>query len=696
MKFVQVVIDAKTRALDTAYTYIVPKRLEGSVQIGVAVLVKFRGRFEVGFVVREDCKNRATNDYEILGVEDVLSEPYFDEKTARLMLDIAHYYVAPLSAALRLAIPPDGAPKIVHHKDGSYDTKLPVRRPKEYKFQEKEVSIFAKRYSRPENLTLEQNKALSEILKKYDSPNFGGILVDGVTGSGKTEVYLRAIEHVLEDGKNAIVLVPEIALTPQTVARFKSRFGDCVAVLHSKMTHAERRNQFWWIKRGKARVVIGPRSALFAPIDNVGIIVLDEEHETSYKQESAPRYHARYVARKMMECANGILVLGSATPSMDALYLSKHDEKWTRVELSERATGARMPKIEIVDMTQVKRNSSSQFSGKLERAILEELAQDHKVVLLLNRRGYARFLLCQDCGFVPQCPHCSTSLTFHERGNKLVCHHCGYDVVSPHVCPACNSPYLKRLGGGTQRVEAELNTLLAKNGILGDVKVIRMDADTTKTRDAHEKLLSEFADAKRAVLLGTQMIAKGLDFEEVTLVGVINADTTMHIPDFRAAERTYALIEQVSGRCGRSKYKGRVIVQTFESDNAALRAAQTHDREMFLRVEMPKRSILKYPPYVKLAHVLVWATSENLVRQEAEKIGQALSKCLQESINLGVEVSSANPCPFERIAKNYRWHILIKIPLVVDISEKLETFFRKYKTEKTVNVCVDIDPIQIL
>ena len=277
-----------------------------------------------------------------------------------------------------------------------------------------------------------------------------------------------------------------------------------------------------------------------------------------------------------------------------------------------------------------------------------------------------------------------------------MCHHCGYSVVSPHICPSCGSVYIKRLGAGTQKVEAEVRDIVRSIDGSQDIKIIRMDSDTTKSRDAHEKLLVEFADAKRAILLGTQMIAKGLDFEEVTLVGVINADVTMHLPDFRAAERTYALIEQVSGRCGRNMRPGRVIVQTSQADNPALRAAQTHDREMFLRVELPKRSILKYPPYVKLARILVWSQNEVKVSSEAKKIYDQLMSALAGEVSKGVEISCANPAPFERIAKNYRWHILIKVPLDVDISSKLEPFFRKYRSDKEVNVCVDIEPMQIL
>ena len=521
-------------------------------------------------------------------------------------------------------------------------------------------------------------------------------MLDGVTGSGKTEVYLRVIEKVLGGGKNAIVLVPEIALTPQTVSRFTSRFGKQIAVMHSKMSQKERREQWFWIEEGNARVVIGPRSALFSPLKNVGIIVIDEEHETSYKQESAPRYDARVVAKKMMEIAGGVVVSGSATPLIDTLYLTNSNSDWKRVELTERPNQKPLPKVEVVDMTKLKgAGKYSIFSEKLMQAIIDELNENHKVVLLLNQRGYSKFLLCADCGFVPECPNCSTTLTFHEAGNQLKCHHCGYSIACPSRCPKCNSPHLKRLGTGTQKVESTLRMELDKAG-LECAKIIRMDGDTTEATGAHDELLREFDESDKAVLLGTQMIAKGLDFDDITLVGVINADTTMHVPDFRSAERTFSLIEQVSGRCGRSDLEGRVIVQTYETDNASIRAARAHDREMFLRVELPKRKILKFPPYVNFIHVIVWSNVKDLANNQAHDISEKLQGLLGKYAQSGVEVSGANPCPYEKLQKSWRFHVLIKAPLDVDISEELESFFRKYRAEARVSLAVDVDPAQIL
>ncbi|WP_417179141.1 replication restart helicase PriA [Adlercreutzia sp.] len=524
------------------------------------------------------------------------------------------------------------------------------------------------------------------------------VLVDGVTGSGKTEVYLQAIERTLAEGRRAIVLVPEISLTPQTVARFRGRFGDAVAVMHSRMSDGERYDQWDFIKSGAAKVVVGARSALFTPAANVGLIVIDEEHEGSYKQDSSPRYHARDVAEWMMSRAGGALVLGSATPSIEALYQVNKNPRWTAAALPERANGRPMPAIEVVDMAaEFASGSRAMFSGRLARALGEELAQGRKAVLLLNQRGFAKFLLCRDCGFVPECPHCSTSLTYHEQGAKLICHHCGYTVGAPPVCPECGSPYLKKFGAGTQRVETELRQLLDGLPDVGPtVPIIRMDADTTQAKGAHQALLEEFAAADAAVLLGTQMIAKGLDFDDVTLVGVINADTQLHLPDYRAGERTFQLIEQVAGRAGRAELDGRVMVQTYEADDVAIRAAATYNRGMFLRAELPKRKLLGYPPYVRMANVLLWGADEHAVATEAELLHAQLAELVRNEVGERWQVLPAVPCVLAKLRNTYRYHIVVKAPLDDDISAPLVRLFRTRKVTPAVNAAVDIDPMDLL
>ncbi|WP_417041417.1 replication restart helicase PriA [Ellagibacter isourolithinifaciens] len=547
-------------------------------------------------------------------------------------------------------------------------------------------------------LTPGQESALAAIDRAREHACGEVVVVDGVTGSGKTELYLRAIEKTLAEGRTACVLVPEISLTPQTVGRFRGRFGDLVAVMHSRMSQGERYDQWDFIKSGAARVVVGARSALFTPLSNIGLIVIDEEHEGSYKQDSAPRYDAREVARWMVERSGGVLVMGSATPSIEALYACEQGGSWTKVDLPDRANGKPLPAVEVVDMAaEFRGGSRAMFSRKLVEGLRSELSIGRKAVLLLNQRGFAKFLLCRDCGFVPTCPSCDTSLTYHERGRMLVCHHCGHTEIAPAVCPECGSPYLKKFGAGTQRVEAELRALLdGMPGVGPDVPIIRMDADTTSGKGAHERLLEQFAGADAAVLLGTQMIAKGLDFEDVTIVGVINADTQLHLPDYRAAERTFSLIEQVAGRAGRADLPGRVLVQTYEADNVAIRAAATYDRERFLRAELPKRRILLYPPFVRMANVLVWGRDEPSVRTTAERLFTELEAHIRDFGGDGWSVLPASPCVLAKLRGVYRWHVVVKCPPEDDLSRVIAPLFRARVPEADVNVAVDVDPNDLL
>ena len=543
-------------------------------------------------------------------------------------------------------------------------------------------------------LTRGQADALAAIDAARSRGEGEVVLVDGVTGSGKTEVYLQAIEETLAAGRTACVLVPEISLTPQTVARFRGRFGDLVAVMHSRMSQGERYDQWDFIRSGAARVVVGARSALFTPLSNLGLIVIDEEHEGSYKQDSAPRYHARDVAVWMARRAGAAVVLGSATPSIEALHACAKNPSWHQVSLPERANGKPLPEVQVVDMAkEFSGGSRSMFALPLARALEEELAAGRKAVLLLNQRGFAKFLLCRECGFVPECPSCSTSLTYHERGNFLICHHCGYRIPTPPVCPECGSPYLKKFGAGTQRVEAELRVLLDEMpGVDPGVPIVRMDADTTSGKGAHQRLLEEFAAADAAVLLGTQMIAKGLDFEDVTLVGVINADTMLKLPDYRASERTFDLVEQVAGHAGRAELPGRVLVQTYEADAPAIRAAAAYDRALFLRDELPKRRLLGYPPYVRMANVLVWSKDEPAVRRVAAELEEAV----RDFGGDGWSVLPATPCVLAKLRGTYRWHIVVKCPADADLSDALLPLFRRRKPDRDANVAVDVDPDDLL
>lgn len=535
---------------------------------------------------------------------------------------------------------------------------------------------------RHERLSDGQHAALRAI---GDAASGDVVLLDGVTGSGKTEVYLRAIEQVIADGNTAIVLVPEISLTPQAVGRFRSRFGDRVAVLHSRLSAGERYDQWELAATGEVSVVVGPRSALFAPIARVRLIVIDEEHEPTYKQGGAPRYHAREVAERMCTQRGAVLVLGSATPSMEARYAADTG-RWRRVLLPERVSGA-VPEVRVVDMAaEFAAGHRSMFSRALLEALGEIDARGEKAVLFLNRRGFASFLLCRECGFVPGCDSCSVSLTYHQTGRRLACHHCGLTREVPSACPRCGSPYLRQFGAGTQRVSSELTAAFP------ELPVIRMDADTTHAKGAHERLLASFEALPRGVLLGTQMVAKGLDFPEVTLVGVVNADTTLHLPDFRSGERTYQLLEQVAGRAGRGAKPGRVIVQTYWPDNAAIRAVAAHDAELFYAEEREVRAALRYPPYGRLANVLVSGADERAVRDQTRDAGERLRADTPE----GFEVLGPSPAPLARVKGAWRWHLLVKAPREADVPEFIRGALAGVAPAEGLTMAVDVDPVDVL
>lgn len=557
-----------------------------------------------------------------------------------------------------------------------------------------ETTLSSADAKRPLDLTQGQIEALYAIDCALAQENGHGVLVKGVTGSGKTEVYLEAIEKVRGADKSAIVLIPEISLTAQTVGRFRSRFGDDIAILHSRLTTKEKLQEWLRIKEGRAHVVIGARSALFAPIENLGLIVIDEEHEASYKQDQAPRYVARDVAKKMAELARATVLLGSATPSMEALYNARTKKDWDLALMDERPGVARLPEIHIVDMKHARKETGSTevFSNDLKQALIETHERKEKAVLLLNRRGFASFMLCTECGCVPQCPHCSTSLTYHERTHELVCHTCARTWplgFGQHalVCPACGSVYLAAFGIGTQRVEDELASFLP------DAPLFRMDADTTKKRGSHEAILEAFDAAEGAVLLGTQMIAKGLDFPDVTLVGVINADTTLKFPDFRAPEKTFNLLEQVAGRAGRGERPGKVYIQTYWPTHTAIKGVAEKDRTAFEASENAARQEAYYPPFSRLGNVVISGTNEGHVKRVVQQFADELSKEI-EGLE-GWKILGPAACIKAKIKDRHRHHVLIKAPLDADVGDLLLTVNKKIDT-KGVSVALDVDAYDML
>lgn len=539
------------------------------------------------------------------------------------------------------------------------------------------------------SLTEEQQQAIEPIIDTIDHEEHRTFLLHGVTGSGKTEIYLQAIDQVIQRGKEAIVLVPEIALTPQMVKRFKGRFGSNVAVLHSGLSIGEKYDEWRKVLRKEVQVVVGARSAIFAPFENLGIIIIDEEHETTYKQEETPRYHARDVAIKRGEYNRCPVVLGSATPSLES-YARGVKGVYHLLTMKKRTNEKAMPAVEVIDMRdELHAGNRTMFSRLLIDEIKGCLERKEQVVLLLNRRGYSTFALCRDCGHVEQCPNCDISLTYHKRQNVLKCHYCAFETQMPLSCPNCQSNLFRYFGTGTERVEESLTK------ILPEARVIRMDVDTTRRKGAHERLLKKFANQEADILLGTQMIAKGLDFENVTLVGVLAADSMLHLPDFRSSERTFQLLTQVSGRAGRHELEGKVIIQTYTPDHYSIKFASNYHYLAFFEHEMKIRRTFAYPPYFYL--VLFTISHEN--EQKAYEVAQKMRTILESTLNPRARtiVLGPSPSPIARMKNRYRFQLLIKYrhepqlhAIINDMMEQLT------EERKEVQIIIDMNPNQFM
>ena len=539
----------------------------------------------------------------------------------------------------------------------------------------------------------DQSAALKAIRGAIKNAQHVVFLLHGVTGSGKTEVYMQAIRGVLERGRGAIVLVPEIALTPQIVSRFVGRFGSRVAILHSNLSDGERFDQWHRIRMGNADIVVGPRSAIFAPMANLGIIVVDEEHETSYKQEdTAPRYHARDVAAKRSEISNCPLVLGSATPSLESFYRAQRGE-YDLLRLPSRVKNIKMPPVRIIDMcNELKQNNRTIFSTVLRNGIKDRIAKHEQIILFLNRRGFSSYVFCRVCGFAERCDNCSISLTFHFDTKLMMCHHCGDKRATSKVCPQCGSAYMRYFGLGTEQVEQD--TIKA----FPQASVKRMDADSTSRKDAHQKILDAFKSREIDILVGTQMIAKGLDFPNVTLVGVISADTALNFPDFRAGERSFNLLTQVAGRSGRGKAGGEVIIQTYMPGHYSVQAAKTHDYLSFYRQEIAYREELLYPPLTHAATLLLRGEVEVEVIRLANTLLERL-KTLQTQRFPEIEIRGPVAAPLSKIMGKFRWHFFLRSNKV----EKLRAFIRQavrrdssFVLARNIDLIVDIDPVSVL
>ncbi|CDQ40167.1 MULTISPECIES: primosomal protein N' [Virgibacillus] len=538
-------------------------------------------------------------------------------------------------------------------------------------------------------LTDQQAAAIKPMKEAIAENEHHVFLLHGITGSGKTEIYLQVIQDVIHKGKEAIVLVPEISLTPQMVKRFKGRFGSNVAVMHSGLSAGEKYDEWRRIQRKEVQVVVGARSAIFAPFEQIGVIIIDEEHETSYKQEDQPRYHARDVAIYRGETHQCPVILGSATPTLES-YARAMKGVYKLATLDKRTNNKMLPPVEIVDMRdELHAGNRTMFSRKLKEEIQQCIQKGEQIVLLLNRRGYSTFVMCRDCGHVNECPHCDIALTYHKKSSQLKCHYCSYEEKVPVHCPECGSDTIRYFGTGTQRVEEALTQLIP------EARVIRMDVDTTRRKGAHEKLLNQFANKEADILLGTQMIAKGLDFENVTLVGVLTADSMLHLPDFRSSEKTFQILTQVSGRAGRHELTGKVIVQTYTPDHYSIELASKYDFMTFYKQEMQMRRTFQYPPYYFLALITISHPNQVKVVQTTQRFVQMLNKLVKdETIILG-----PTPSAIPRIKDRYRYQCMIKYRNEPELRGYLAKILDQFSADirkEDILITIDMQPYHLM
>jgi primosomal protein N' (replication factor Y) (superfamily II helicase) len=632
---------------------------ESLVLPGILAIINLRNKKCTGLVLKEVAKPKFETK-EI--VETLFNKPVLTLEMIELAHWISKYYSATLVSVLNTMIP-SGITK-----------KRRLTTPK----QSTEVSDSQKK------LTPDQQHIFSEIEKDLSQrPQ----LIFGVTGSGKTEIYLQLIQKELELGHGVIVLVPEVSLTPQAMERYSARFGNRIAVLHSYLKETERFASWKAVLDGEKDIVIGSRSALFAPVKNLGLIIIDEAHENSYKQDQTPRYDATKVAEKMKQLTKCGLVFGTATPSIEMYYRAENGDLGLRI-LNKRIVQDVMPDVEIVDMRhEFQYGNKSIFSEKLQAAIRETLAAKGQIMLFINRRGMSTFVSCRDCGYVMQCPNCDIPLTFHYDNMRLTCHHCGHTEAPAVQCPKCKSMAIKYFGSGTQRVEQEIKKLF------GEVRVSRMDKDTTKTTGAHEILYNNFAQNDVDIIIGTQMIAKGWDIPNVRLVGIVSADAMLNYPDFHANERAYNLITQIAGRTGRGEHEGKVIIQTYTPENPVFEAVQKHDYQLFYKRELQSRQELHYPPFAKMVKLLY----NNESNEEAETKATELAEILQnEGIygQLGIETVGPSPAFLPRLNRNFRWQIALKITKPNENNQiKLIDYLEKNMDN---NWSIDIDPVSLM
>ena len=733
--FAEIIINSNAKALNKIFDYIVPKEIENTIRVGSRVFVPFgkgNGKVEDGFVIKLKNKSEFANK-EIIRIDEIESISVDKIELSQLM---AYKYFCNISDCIKLMIPPGTGNKnsnkrmkskkgnfvylnndidlnniknenhkrvlfFLEQNDGLYigdveqiaDVSRAVLKTmekngyiyiREEKIDRNPLGNKIVNRDAPKKLNLEQQNCYNTIAKDIDDNNYNTHLVFGITGSGKTEIYLQLIARVISKNKSAIMLVPEISLTPQMTNRFLARFGDNIAILHSKLSSGERFDEWKKIKEGKAKIVIGARSAIFAPVSNLGIIIIDEEHDASYKSEMSPRYDVKDLAKYMAKQGKFPLVLGSATPDICDYYKSQVQDG-SLIKITKRANSkASLPKSTIVDMRQELSNgNNSMISIELQKEIQKNMETGEQTILFLNRRGYSTFVMCRDCGYVAKCKNCDISLTYHKYENLLKCHYCGFEIPTLKECPNCGSKKIKYFGSGTQKLEDEISKLFPT------ASTLRMDIDTVSKKNSHEKILSQFVNEKIDILIGTQMVAKGHDISNVTLVGILSADSILNIGDYRAVEKTYQTIVQVSGRAGRDDKPGRVIIQTYNPDHYAITIAQKQNYEMFYDTEIALRKMLKYPPFCDIILIRFQGKNINEIKLNSNSVYLILNKIFENTNDV---IFKPVPSPVDKIQNKYRWRIVIKGKVTKNLIEAINYALNKIKNPTDMTISVDINP----
>jgi len=676
--------------IDEALTYSVPEDLEKSIQAGQRALVPLGRRRCVGVVLGEETEKPA---HALKPIESLLDEkPLFSAVQLKFLQWAAEYYLCPLGEVLKTALPaPLG--KAPEKEKAKRERKKPADLP----FVPKPASPLSER----------QRQIAEAILPPGGKSPFQVHLLHGVTGSGKTEIYFRLMEGVLAEGKSVLSLVPEISLTPQLYQRYRDRFGGEVALYHSGLNDSERLKAWMDCREGKSKILLGTRSALFASFPSLGLILVDEEQDHSYKQEERVRYHARDLAILRAKLENIPIVLGSATPSVESYHKAKSG-KFVYHELNERFGPAALPAVEVVDLRwdpekapekkewiapeDFKPFKPSLLSPRLLEELRRNLEAGEQSLLLLNRRGFAHYILCEDCGHTPLCPNCEITLTFHKKKARLICHYCDHEISPPKACPACMGLNFREKGSGTEKIEDEIGEHFP------EARIARMDRDTTQRKGAHHAILEKLAKNEIDILVGTQMIAKGHDYPNVTLVGILSADSCLHLPDFRSAEETFQLVTQMSGRAGRAAKPGRVLLQTFSPEHYSIEFSSQHRIREFYERELELREELRYPPFSRLVVLRVQGPNAHKVRQGSEKLLEKLTD-LKEAGLLQADILGPSACLLEKLRNNYRWQILLKSPVNVNPQPALHRHILATQDEwlaSGLRLIVDVDPLNVV